>query len=115
VDGGLANVTARTLPCTVERLDGDATLKFVLSEGRNRQIRKMVAANGMEVTSLHRVDFSGVSLAGCEHAGDWAQLTPQEELVIGARQAPTRNELRSPEEKARRKAKKVAKKRFGIK
>jgi 23S rRNA pseudouridine2604 synthase len=128
VNGGMANVTARTLPCTVERIqiqsddDGvtdiditadSSSLKFVLSEGRNRQIRKMVASMGMEVTKLHRVKFSGVSLAGCDHAGDWAILSEQEELLIGARLAPTRDDLRSPEEKAKRKAKKLAKKRFG--
>lgn len=121
VEGGLADVTARTLPCTVERIgdggdDGEGVngrisdvLKFVLGEGRNRQIRKMTATMGMEVTSLHRVSFAGVSLAGCEESGNWAILTETEEIAIGARKLPSRNDLRSPEEKARRKAKKLAK------
>jgi len=117
-DGGFADVTAKTLPCTVQRICIDATtgtgtraaLRFVLGEGRNRQIRRMCTAVGIEVTSLHRVGFVGVSLQGCENAGDWATLTEAEELTIGARTGPTRNELRTPEERARRKAKKLAKK-----
>eukprot|EP00978_Attheya_sp_CCMP212_P032061 scaffold123514_cov54-Attheya_sp.AAC.1 len=127
-DGGMADVTAKTLPCTVERIDAtintgtrstnasydnkSAALRFVLGEGRNRQIRRMCAAVGIEVTSLHRVGFAGISLQGCENAGDWASLTEAEELTIGARKGPTRNELRTPEERARRKAKKLAKKQL---
>ena len=50
-------------------------LRFVLEEGRNRQIRRMCATLGLEVTSLHRVTFAGVSLDGIDAAGDWAELT----------------------------------------
>lgn len=109
-------VTARTLPCLVERNNdttlGDSsnnnTIRFVLSEGRNRQIRKMCAALGLEVTLLHRVAFAGVTLCGCNKPGDWATLEPNEESMICA--APTREEQRTPEERAKRKLKKLAKK-----
>lgn len=113
-DGGMASVTAPTLPCLVERIGGrrnhlGSTLRFVLEEGRNRQIRRMCCALGLKVTTLHRVTFAGVSLEGCEGPGEWARLTQAEEIAIGAQRAPTRNELRTPEEIARRKAKKMAK------
>lgn len=111
-------VTARTLPCLVERMMipnessvtspcKDYQLRFVLKEGRNRQIRNMCFALGLQVTSLHRVAFAGITLDGCENPGDCADLTEQELLLIGAK---TRNELHTPEERAKRKLKKLMKK-----
>lgn len=54
--------TAKTNPCRVEYLPGTGSkrtttpiLRFVLSEGRNRQIRKCVEAVGSTVVSLQRV------------------------------------------------------------
>ena len=59
--------TGPTLPCSVDiiRKRGDgkfATLRFELREGRNRQIRKMCDAVGVDVTRLHRVSVGEVSL-----------------------------------------------------
>jgi pseudouridine synthase len=61
---------APTLPCEVTRITpaskgthGVDALRFVLREGRNRQIRKMCAAVGTEVTSLHRVSVGDVRLS----------------------------------------------------
>lgn len=86
-------------------------LLFVLEEGRNRQIRRMCGAMGLNVDALHRTLFAGITLdAATATPGTWAALTHEEELLMGARMAPTRDELRSPEERAERKAKKVAKK-----
>ena len=42
----------------------DRKLEFTLIEGRNRQIRKMVEAIGMNVVALHRVSFGGIKLKG---------------------------------------------------
>ena len=49
----------------------------MLIEGRNRQIRKMVAAVGLEVVELHRTHFAGISLKGLS-SNNWAELTAQE-------------------------------------
>ena len=103
-DGQPTNVTAPTLPCEVTRRGG-GELGFGLCEGRNRQIRRMCGALGLSVVALHRVSFAGVRLGeGCAAAGDWAHLTPEEELLIGARRPPTRSERRTPAERAARKA-----------
>jgi len=119
--GGLQGVpvTARTLPCVVERMelmenDGEddaPPLRFVLSEGRNRQIRKMCAQLGLEVIHLHREVFATITLQGCEEPGSWVDMTDAELVRIGAKKGPTREERRSPEERARRKLKKLSKKR----
>lgn len=63
-----------------------------------------------QVVQLHRVSFGGVTLDGCEAPGSWAPLTEDEERTIGARARLTRNERRTPEERAARVAKKAAKK-----
>ena len=66
-----AVTTAMTLPCVAERrvpTDGvagvcdDATVRFVLTEGRSRQIRKMVEAVGARVLTLRRVRLGGLKL-----------------------------------------------------
>jgi 16S rRNA U516 pseudouridylate synthase RsuA-like enzyme len=132
VAGVVVDVTARTRPCAVTRLlpppeknqqpyvsgDDDSNsntngdgLQFVLEEGRNRQIRRMCDAVGLSVVALHRTTFAGVTLgAGALIPGSCVALTHAEELLVGARVAPTREELRTPEERAERKAKKLSKK-----
>lgn len=108
-------VTAMTLPCVVEmRLSereniATGELRFVIREGRNRQIRKMCHTLGLDVTSLHRVIFSGINLDGCEGQGECVDLTENEMIAIG--RGPTKDERRSPEERARRKLKKQNKKK----
>ena len=68
--------TAATSPCDVFRIPvtkgshGADALRFVLTEGRNRQIRKMCEAIGVEVTSLHRRSIGDVSLFSATEDGD---------------------------------------------
>lgn len=60
----------------VTRLN-DQQLRFVLTEGRKRQIRRMCAEVGLEVTGLKRVRIGRVRLAGLPE-GRWRYLSPQE-------------------------------------
>lgn len=86
-DGVAKPLTAPTKPCVVERVRSsrtDCMLRFVLCEGRNRQIRRMCAALGLEVRQLHRVGFAGITLDGCPRAGSWAFLNDDELRRIGA-------------------------------
>ena len=46
----------------VSRIDNQPTYEIVMSEGRNRQIRRTFAALGYEVTQLHRTQFGNYNL-----------------------------------------------------
>ena len=66
-----------TRPCRVDRLD-DLTFRIVLTEGKNRQIRRMSEALGNKVTSLKRVRIMNILLGDLE-TGKTRNAT-QEEL-----------------------------------
>ena len=80
--------TARTLPAQVQRLSlldnrhNQPVLIMTLVEGRNRQIRKMLAAVGYEVTALHRVAFLGLTLQGLPGPGHWQRVPTHERLLL---------------------------------
>lgn len=55
----------RTLPARVDRLDTDdrsTRLRIVLTEGRNRQVRRMIQAIGSRVHTLHRERIGPIEL-----------------------------------------------------
>jgi len=54
----------RTAPCRVEQepCEGGARVRLVLHEGRKRQVRRMLAAVGSPVRSLHRVRVGPLEL-----------------------------------------------------
>jgi len=56
---------------------GSAWLEIVLTEGRNRQVRRMCAAVGHDVQELVRVRIGGVAL-GELPPGEWRRATPDE-------------------------------------
>lgn len=57
----LRELDVRTRPCTVQRL-GDRTFRIVLTQGLNRQIRRMCAEVGAEVIRLKRVRVLNIEL-----------------------------------------------------
>ncbi|WP_010502272.1 23S rRNA pseudouridine(2604) synthase RluF [Paenibacillus elgii] len=65
-----------TKPCQVSRID-DRTFRIVLTQGLNRQIRRMSAAFGYEVRRLKRVRIMNIKLASLP-VGQWRDLTPEE-------------------------------------
>ena len=70
----------KTLPCDVfviERREDRTVLSFIIQEGRNRQIRKMCDAVGLEVLRLKRVEIAGVKLGGLK-VGAWRELNERE-------------------------------------
>jgi len=58
-------------------LAGKATLEIVIHEGRNRQVRRMCAAAGMQVTRLVRIAEGQLQL-GDLPLGKWRYLTAEE-------------------------------------
>jgi 23S rRNA pseudouridine2605 synthase len=64
---------------------GSTWLEIVLTEGKNRQVRRMGAAVGHEVVELVRVRIGRLSL-GELAPGEWRELTPEEvaRLVAGS-------------------------------
>jgi 23S rRNA pseudouridine2605 synthase len=65
-----------TAPARVRRL-GPHEIELTISEGKNRQVRRMCAAVGHEVTSLRRVQFGPLRL-GRLKAGEYRRLTAAE-------------------------------------
>jgi 23S rRNA pseudouridine2605 synthase len=63
---------------SVERQDGPkAVLRITIHEGRNRQVRRMCAIAGMEVTRLRRIREGNLEL-GDLPVGKWRYLTAEE-------------------------------------
>lgn len=70
----------KTLPCTITVLDkqpGRVVMQMVIKEGRNRQIRKMCEAVGLEVARLKRTAVGPVKL-GMLKPGEYRELKPDE-------------------------------------
>jgi 23S rRNA pseudouridine2604 synthase len=66
-------------PAQVEWINEDQ-LRFVLVEGRKRQIRRMCALVGLTVTGLKRVRIGKIRLGNLPE-GKWRFLAPDEEVV----------------------------------
>jgi len=60
---------------------GKSLLKIELSEGRNRQIRRMLAIVGHPVKRLRRIQIGPLELKGLR-TGQWRDLLPQEITAI---------------------------------
>ena len=70
----------KTLPCdcfVAERKADRTVLIFIIHEGRNRQIRRMCKAVGLEVMRLKRTEIAGVKL-GMLPQGKWRPLNERE-------------------------------------
>ncbi len=70
----------KTLPCVINVLTNESTrvvLQMVIKEGRNRQIRKMCEAVGLEVARLKRNAIGPVKL-GMLKPGEYRELTSEE-------------------------------------
>ncbi|MEO1619719.1 MAG: pseudouridine synthase [Cyanobacteria bacterium J06632_3] len=71
----------KTMPAKVQLVkswpNGQASLKVTLTEGRNRQIRRVADSLGFPVTALHRIKIGSLSL-GSLPRGRYRLLTYQE-------------------------------------
>ena len=74
----------KTLPASIivkEKEQGRVVLLITIKEGRNRQIRKMCEAVGLEVARLRRISIGPLKL-GMLKPGTYRELTPEELRAI---------------------------------
>ncbi len=80
LSGGVEIDGRKTLPANVvvkEKEEGRVVLLITIKEGRNRQIRKMCEAVGLEVARLRRISIGPLKL-GMLKPGSWRKLTADE-------------------------------------
>lgn len=65
-----------TKSCYVSK-EGEKTFKIILTEGMNRQIRRMCESLGYEVTKLKRIRIMNIKLGNLK-IGEWRDLTEEE-------------------------------------
>ncbi len=73
---GVKILNTVTRPCTLERVNEDS-FKITLTQGLNRQIRRMCKAFGYNVVFLQRIRILNINLEGIEE-GSWRYLTEEE-------------------------------------
>lgn len=73
---GVRILGTKTLPCKVEQLS-KYEFKTILTQGLNRQIRRMCEALGYEVYRLQRVRIMNIHLSNLP-VGQWRDLTKKE-------------------------------------
>jgi 23S rRNA pseudouridine2604 synthase len=73
---GVRILGSMTLPCKVTK-EADHVFRIILTEGKNRQIRRMCQAFGYHVRRLRRVRIMNIHL-GALPVGKWRDLTSRE-------------------------------------
>ena len=61
----------------IDKVHNSSLILLTITEGRNRQVRKMCEAIGYEVKKLKRVAFGGITLEGLS-VGEYRMLKPHE-------------------------------------
>ena len=72
----LRELKVKTRPCRVEKV-GKFTFRIVLTQGLNRQIKRMAQELGYHVSTIRRVRVVNVQLAGLQ-SGQFRQLKGEE-------------------------------------
>jgi len=70
----------KTRPCTVTKINED-TFRIVLTQGLNKQIRRMSKAFGYTVIRLERIRIMNILVQGID-VGHWRKLTEKEVLEL---------------------------------
>ncbi|QFT91078.1 Ribosomal large subunit pseudouridine synthase F [Bacillus sp. THAF10] len=79
---GVRILDTKTLPCEVEQLS-KFEFKIILTQGLNRQIRRMCAELGYEVVRLVRTRIMNIHLGNLP-MGQWRDLTKKEKRALFA-------------------------------
>lgn len=76
----LEELAQATRPCKIEQI-GDKTLKMTLTQGLNRQIRRMCMSQGYEIKSLKRTRVMNIELGNLK-PGEYRELTKPERTAL---------------------------------
>lgn len=76
MESGVEILNTITKPCKIEKIS-DNVFKIILTQGLNRQIRRMCKALGYRVERLQRIRIMNIHLGNLE-AGAWRELSQQE-------------------------------------
>ncbi len=76
----LEELKTTTRPCRIEQI-GSKTLRMILTQGLNRQIRRMCQAQGYRVTGLKRVRVMNIEL-GKLKPGEYREITDTERTAL---------------------------------
>ncbi|MEE3467279.1 MAG: pseudouridine synthase [Eubacterium sp.] len=80
MEQGVPILNTMTKPCRIFDRKGNE-FHIILTQGLNRQIRKMCEYFGYRVTSLRRIRFVSVTIDGLEE-GTWRELDPEETKAL---------------------------------
>lgn len=73
---GVEILNVKTRPCLVTRINED-TFRIILTQGLNKQIRRMTKVFGFTVIKLKRIRIMNIKVDGIEK-GKWRNLTTEE-------------------------------------
>ncbi|MHA0858271.1 pseudouridine synthase [Paenibacillus sp. CMAA1364] len=81
MSSGVKILGEMTRPCEITKLS-DRQFRIILTEGKNRQIRRMCQAFGYEVKALQRVRIMNIHL-GDHKVGSWWDLNLEDKQALG--------------------------------
>ena len=81
LEQGVIVLGKKTTPCRAVKMEG-SSFRIILTEGRNRQIRRMCSALGFRVVKLVRTRIMHIMLDGLP-TGEWRHLSAKEREMLG--------------------------------
>ena len=100
MERGIEDLRATSVQ-VIKRSNRETHLIVELTEGKNREIRRLLDATGHEVTRLLRVAFGGIEL-GPLKPGEWREVTKQEIAQAFSNPEPPGPGSRTPDPDLRR-------------
>jgi 23S rRNA pseudouridine2604 synthase len=93
---GVEILYTKTLPCKIYK-ESTYVFRIILTQGLNRQIRRMCTALGFNVRKLQRIRIMNIHL-GRISIGKWRDLTKDElrQLFMDTNYVPSRENMKTP-------------------
>lgn len=110
MSNGIPILGTVTKKCIVEQISKNS-FKIILTQGLNRQIRRMCEYLNYEVTKLVRTRIMNVGLANLAE-GNWRELTPEEMQQINKMVSESSKTEEASKDKQKRKTNRQSKRKF---